>query len=420
MSHRDPLGEALREVAIQVPDDAEARGLRMVETAYAERQTPRRRAFHPYRHKSSTAPSQCAGGRPLPRTALALALTALIAVLILSPAGASVRSWVDEVFTAATPRPEPTLGAIPGGGRLLVQSAAGPWVVQSDGSRRLLGDYEEATWSPRGLYVAVAEGRTLSAVEPDGTPHWSLTAGARVSDPRWAPSGTRIAYRSGKAVRVIAGDGTEDRMVAGSSAPIAPAWSPLGDPTLAYLSGAGALRLVNSESLVDLAAAPALDDLAEIEWSANGRSILEASRRALRLREVQPRKLPPRPSIEPTHPLPVPIGATVVDAALAPEREIVAAVLTNWRDHGTRSSVVLYGPGADQRRRLLTVPGSLGEVAWSPDGRRLLVAWPAVNEWLFLPIGRGRESAVANISRAFAPGGRAASFPRVEGWCCRR
>jgi len=403
MSRRDVLEEALREVPIPTPEDAETRGLRMVEAAYAERQGPRR-----------------GGGRPLPRTALALALTGLIAVLMLSPAGASVRSWVDEVFTATTPKAEPTLGEIPGGGRLLVQSAAGPWVVQPDGSRRLLGDYEEATWSPHGLYAGVAEGRTLSAVEPDGTPHWSFTAPARVSDQRWAPFGTRIAYRAGNELRVIAGDGTEDRLVAGSSSPVAPAWSPLGDPTLAYVSGAGVLRLVNSESLVDLAAAPALPDIAEIEWAAEGTSILEASRQALQLREVQPQKLQPGPSIEVARSLPVPAGATVVDAALAPQQETVAAVLTDWRDHGTRSSVVVYGPGEGKPRRLLTVPGSLGEVAWSPDGRRLLVAWPAVDQWLFLPLGRGRESAVANISQAFAPGHRSASFPRVDGWCCQR
>jgi len=416
MSRRDALGRALREVEIPLPGGAEERGLRVVEAAFAERTS----GGSELRGAMTPKTSERLGGRPLPRLALSLGLAALLAVLVLSPAGAAVRSWVDEVLTAPTPRPEPTLGEIPGGGRLLIQSAAGPWVVQPDGSRRLLGDYEEATWSPRGLYVAVAEGRTLSAVEPDGTPHWSSTAPARVSDPRWAPFGTRIAYRAGRTLRVIAGDGTEDQLVAGSSAPIAPSWSPLGDPTLAYVSGAGALRLVNSESLVDLAAAPALDDVAEIEWGAGGKSILEASHGALRLREVQPRKLPPRPSIAVTHSLPVPAGATVADAALAPKRETVAAVLTNWRNHGTRSSIVVYGPGEAKPRRLLTVPGSLGEVAWSPDGRKLLVTWPAVNEWLFLPLGRGRESAVANISRAFAPGGRAASFPRVDGWCCRR
>lgn len=413
MSRRYPLGEALREVEIPVPSGAEERGLRVVEAAYEDR----RRAFDPYRHKSSTAPRRRTGQRHLPRLVLATGLATLLGALLLSPAGAAVRDWVDDVFTAAAPRPEPALGDVPGGGRLLVQSATGPWVVQPDGSRRLLGSYEEATWSPRGLYVAAAEGRTLSAVEPDGTPHWSSTAPARVADPRWAPFGTRIAYRSGKALRVIAGDGTEDRLLSGSTAPVAPSWSPFGDPSLAYVSGAGDLRIVNSESGEGLAAAPALPGVSQVEWGAGGRAILEASRRALRLREVQPRKLPPRPSIRRTNGLPIPNGETVVDAALAPERQTVAAVFTRWRDHGTRSSVVLYG-AEGKPRRLLTVPGSLGEVAWSPDGRRLLVAWPAVDEWLFLPVGRGRQEAVANISTAFAPGERRASFPRVAGWCC--
>jgi hypothetical protein len=418
MSRRDALGEALRDMPIPVPEDAEARGRRVVEAAFAEQQRPRRRAFNPYRHKSSTAASTKEGGRRLRRTAFALSLATLIAALLLSPAGAAVRGWVDDALTS-TPRPQPTLGEIPGGGRLLVQSAAGPWVVQSDGSRRLLGDYEEATWSPRGLYVAVAKGRTLSAVEPDGTPHWSLTAPARVADPRWAPVGTRIAYRSGESLRAVAGDGTENRTLAERTAPIAPSWSAFGDPTLAYVSRAGELRIVDTESRSEVAAAPALPGISEIEWGAGGKAILEASRRALRLREVRPRKLPPRPSIDFTRQLPVPAGATVVDTALAPERRTVAAVLTNWRDHGTRSSVVLYDRGS-RPRNLLTVPGSLGEVAWSPDGHKLLVSWPAVDQWLFLPLGRGRESAVANISHAFAPGGGAASFPRVDGWCCRR
>jgi hypothetical protein len=398
---RDPLVEALREAPIPVPDAAEERGLEVVEAAYAQRQPQPRR----------TAP---------PRLALAFGLATLLAALLLSPAGAAVRDWVDEVVTSPAPPPASALAEIPGGGRLLVQSAIGPWVVQPDGSRRLLGDYQEATWSPRGLFVAAAEGRTLSAVEPDGTPRWSLTAAGRVSSPRWSTSGYRIAYRSGDELRVVAGDGTGDRLLAASTAPTAPSWSPTGDPGLAYVSGAGMLRIVNSENGADLAVGLAGSAVTELEWGAGGALILERSPGALRLQSVRPSKLAARPEIGARRELPLPRGATVVDAALAPQRRLVAAVYTNWSRSQTHSSVVVFKPGLDKPQRLLTVPGSLGQVEWSPDGRRLLVAWPYADQWLFLPLGRGEGRAVANVSAAFAPGRRGASFPRLEGWCCRR
>ncbi|HEX6154019.1 MAG TPA: hypothetical protein VFZ19_10910 [Solirubrobacterales bacterium] len=399
---RDPLNQALREVPIPTPAEAEERGLAVVAAAYAQRQ-PQRRPVS------------------LPRLALAFAVATLLTALLLSPAGAAVREWVDDVVTTSAPRPEPELAEIPGGGRLLVQSGAGPWIVQSDGSRRLLGDYEGAAWSPRGLFVAVTEGRTLSAVEPDGDPRWSIVAPGLIMHQRWSPTpGYRIAYRSGEDLRVVGGDGSGDRLLARSTAPVAPAWSPLGDAGLAYVSSAGMLRIVNSEDGSDLAIGPAGANVNEIEWGGGGATILEKSPGALRLQSVRPSKLEARPRIGDRRDLPVPAGATVVDAALAPQRPLVAAVLTFWRDRGTRSAVVVFDPEAIEPRRLLTVPGSLGQVAWSPDGRRLLVAWPYADQWLFLPVGKGQGRAVANVSRAFAPGGRAASFPRVEGWCCRR
>jgi hypothetical protein len=401
----EALDKALHEAAIPVPPDAEERARRMVEAAYAEREAPERGGLE--------------NRRPLPRLALALGIATLLAALLLSPAGAAVRDWVGDVVESPAPKPERELARIPGGGRLLVQSAAGPWVVQPDGSRRLLGDYEESTWSPRGLFVGAAEGRTLSAIEPDGTPHWSLTAAARVSDPRWAPAGERIAYHSGNELRIVAGDGTGDRLLAGSTAPSAPAWSPEGDAGLAYISD-GKLRIVNSETGEVLAAAPALPDPFRLEWGAGGTAILETASQALRLREVRPRKVEPGPALGPARTLPLPRGASLTGAALAPERQAVAAVVTHWREHGTNSEVLVFPPGAEKPRSLLTVPYSLGQVVWSPDGRRLLVAWPGANQWLFLPVGRGKPRAVANISTAFSPGERAASFPRVEGWCCVR
>jgi hypothetical protein len=403
----DALRQALREAPVPVPPEAEGRGLAVVEAAYAERGSRKRGS------PESPRPS-------LPRLALALSLVTLLAALLLSPAGAAVRDWVDEVVESSAPRPEPQLAHIPGGGRLLVQSQVGPWVVQPDGSRRLLGDYDEATWSPRGLFVAVAKGRTLSAVEPDGDPRWSIDAAARVRSPRWAPAGEQIAYRAGEELRIVAGDGSGDRLLARSTAPVAPAWSPRGDAGLAYVSSAGMLRVVHSESGEDLAIGLVGTSVREIDWGGGGSTVLETSRGALRLQEVEPAKLGGRPRIGPRRELPLPVGTTVVDAALAPEAPAVAAVLTRWRDHGTRSFVLLFRPGAEKPQSLLNVPGSLGEVAWSPDGRRLLVAWPGADQWVFLPTGRGQGRAVANISTAFSPGERAASFPHVEGWCCRR
>lgn len=401
------LKKGLREAPIPLPAEAERRGLAVVEAAYAERAGRERGA--PENRRPSLA-----------RLAIALSAATLLAALLLTPAGAAVRDWVDEAITSSAPPPQPGLAEIPGGGRLLVQSASGPWVVQPDGPRRLLGGYEEATWSPRGLFVAAAEGRTLSAVEPDGTPHWSIQAPGRVSDPRWAPTpGERIAYRAGTGLWAVAGDGTGKRELAAATAPVAPAWSPIGAPQLAYVSADGVLRIADSESGRVLASTPALPGIGQLEWGAGNSLMLEVSSRSLRLRTARPAKPAAQPKLAGARRLPVPAGATVVDTALAPERELVAAVLTRWRDHGTRSSVVVFGPGGGARR-LLTVPGSLGEVAWSPDGRRLLVAWPYANQWLFLPLGRGEGSAVANVSTAFAPGERAASFPRIDGWCCRR
>jgi hypothetical protein len=402
----DPLRQALREVPIPVSPEAEERGLAVVEAAYAQRDPARG--------------ARDRRGAPLPRLAMAFAVATLLAALLLSPAGAAVRDWVGDVVATSTPRPEPGLADVPGGGRLLVQSAAGPWVVQPDGARRLLGRYEEAGWSPRGLYVAVAEGRNLSAVEPDGTPHWSITAPARVGDARWSPSGYRIAYRSGDALRVVAGDGTGDRLLAARAAPVAPSWSPFGVSSLAYISARGALRLVDSETGEGLASAPALPGVTGMEWGAGGTAILESSPGALRLRPVHAGKLQLRPRLGHGRTLALPGGFSLVGAALAPERQAVAAVATRWRDSGTRSSVFVFGPRAERPRRLLTVPGSLGEVAWSPGASRLLVAWPGADQWLFLPTGRGEPRAIAHVSTVFSPGERTASFPRVEGWCCPR
>ena len=69
---------------------------------------------------------------------------------------------------------------------------------------------------------------------------------------------------------------------------------------------------------------------------------------------------------------------------------------------------MLVDPAGRARERVLfSGPGSFGRVAFSPDGRRLLVPWPEADQWLFVsPAGGGRVDAVANIGRQFARGRR--------------
>jgi len=418
----EKLKRALREVPIPESAEAEERGRQMVAAAFGERRGDDSEVGGAMTPASSERRSR----RPIPRLALGLSLAAVLAILLLSPAGATVRNWVDDTFTASPPRPEPTLAKVPGGGRLLVQTGEGPVVVQPDGSKRLLGDYEGASWSPHGLFVAAVKGRSLSALEPDGTSRWSITAAQRVADPRWSPSGERIAYRSGKSLRIVAGDGSGDHLVNPQTAPVAPAWSPSGTPELAYVNGQGQLRIATSEKSASRSGAP--PDMAgavvgpwvrKIDWGAGGQSILEVSPGSLDLQGMRLNKLEGRSELRRRTSLPIAPGATVVDAALAPQRPLVAASVTFWKKHGTYSEAVVYRPGK-QPRTLLSVPGSLGQVEWSPDGRRLLIAWPGANQWLFLPLGRDRGRAIADISKAIAPSGRPTSFPLLAGWCCRR
>lgn len=398
------LKSLLASTPIPEAEQAERRGLPLVEEAFAQRQ-PAHRAV-------------------LPRLALSFAVAVLLAALMLSPAGATVRDWIGDVFTAGVPDAEPGLTEIPGGGRLLVQGPAGPWVVQPDGSRRLLGSYSDATWSPRGLFVGAASGHALSAIEPDGTPRWSLSATRPVNDPRWSPSGFQIAYRAGTSLHVVAGDGTGDVPIDARVAPLPPAWSPQGLALLAYITEDGELHIAESNSGQTLGSAAALTGITNLEWAADGLTLLEASPTALRLRSVTVRKALAGLGIGPPRPLPLPDGATVRAAAVSPNG-VTIAVLLQFRGDGERpphSEVALIdGPRRGSLRRLLSVPGPLSDLAWSPDGGRLLVSWRAADQWLFIPAdGRGRVRAIDGIAAEFAPGDPGApSFPRIEGWCCR-
>ena len=97
-----------------------------------------------------TARSPRRGSRP--RLLGALGAAVLLAVLAATPPGTAVSEWVqDGLGVRDTPEHTPSsdeLRAPPGGGELLVGSAGATWVVRGDGSRRRLGPYRAASWSP--------------------------------------------------------------------------------------------------------------------------------------------------------------------------------------------------------------------------------------------------------------------------------
>jgi hypothetical protein len=395
------LRTLLRETPLPAEKAAEERGLRVISGAFAERDQPRRQM--------------------LPRLALAFATGLLLAALVLTPAGAEVRDWIGDVFTAGVPNAERSLTDLPGGGRLLVQSPQGPWVVQPDGTRRLLGRYDEATWSPHGLFVAAASGQTLTAIEPGGDPHWSISAEGQVSDPRWSPSGFRIAYRAGHSLRVISADGTGGALLEPKVTPVPPAWFPLGLHLLAYIDADGHLRLVNTDTKEVMGSAIAAPSIAGLSWAADGSALLEAAPRSLSLLHVGVAKLANRLLLGPAIRLPLSSGARVRSAAFSPRGHTIAALLQLPRGGvAQRSEVVLIDPKSGSLRRLFGVSGRLSDLAWSPDGRRLLLAWPDADQWLFVPArGGGRIRAVGGISAVFSPGRPAAAqFPKIDGWCC--
>ena len=382
MKGRDVRGLLL---VVPVPDELEAqrRAWSVVHSAFEEREP----VAWPRRH-----------ARPL--LALAAAL-ALIAAAFSPPGRALLRDVRERI---GVERAAPALFSLPDGGRLLVVSQDGPWVVQPNGSKRLLGSYREASWSPTGRFVVAARENELVALEPDADVHWSL-ARPDVSLPRWGGSevDTRIAYLSGSALRVVAGDGTGDRRFARGVEPVAPAWRPGVPHVLAYVERGGRLVVAEADSRRRLWSRR-LARVGQLEWSSDGRLLLVQGRRFLRVFSASGRLRFYLVGRE---------AAPVVDASFAPAGRRVAFV----QRAGRQSHVWIVPrprPDGGAARRIFVGKSPLTDIVWSPDGMWLLAAWEEADQWVFLrtaPVGKIR--AVDNVTEQF--GG---SSPSIAGWCC--
>ena len=247
---------------IEVPGaaDAEERAARIVAAAFAETLP---------RHRTRRA----AG----PVAAVAAALVLIAAVL--SPPG---RAFVDHVRRAVgVDHASPALFTLPAPGRLLVTADSGTWVASSDGSRRLLGSYDDASWSPFGRFLAATGANELVALDTEGTVRWTL-ARPGVRFPRWTgtPTNTRIAYLSGDRLHVVAGDGKGD-FVAGAApaAGISPAWSSRPGFILAYVDTDARVHALITAKGGELWAATPPGAPRSLAWSSDGRLRLAVVRR---------------------------------------------------------------------------------------------------------------------------------------------
>jgi hypothetical protein len=371
------LRERLQDAPLPGEAEAAARSWPVVEAALAERE--------PGSGGAAAHPRRLAL-----RLALVAALVAIGLVFALTPAAA----WIGDRFEAETQKATPAFATLPPGGSVLAISQSGAYAISSEGDTQGLGSFTDAGWSPHGLHVVGVDGKRLIAVNPLGTIKWTRAQQTRVHHPAWSTlDGFAVAYLAGSGLRVIAGNGdpATDRPLRRRAAPVTPAWRARSDRVLTYATLGGGIETLDVTTGATVWRAPI--DAKALEWSRNGRRLVALASRSVTVLDRE--------------------GHVLRTVALP-------AVGRDWALHpsGRRAAV-------DVGRGVLDVPldggrprplfqGKVDGLAWSQDGRRLLLGSRDADQWLLLGPGP-RIRALDGVGREL---GRAGGFPRVAGWCC--
>jgi hypothetical protein len=385
------LRSRLREEALPGEGEAAVRSWRVVEAALAER--------------APTARPR----RLVLRLALVAALLCAGLVAALTPAGAEVGDWIGDRFADRSDSAAPGFAGLPAGGSVLTISRSGAYAIDPDGGSQRLGSFSDAGWSPHGVHVVGVDGRRLTAVDSTGIVKWTLARRSRVHHPSWSTGlGYAVAYLEGPTLRVVEGTGDPDtdRRVRRGAARVTPAWRPRSDRVLTYATGGGALETVDVVTGRTLWRAPAGPAGASgaplaLAWSRDARRLVALSSRSMTVLGARGRVLRT-----------IALPAAGHELALHPSGRRAAVSVA-----GAGGTRVLDVPldGAGRPRQLFQ--GDVDGLAWSRDGRGLLLAWRDADEWLLLGPGGRVRTALHGVSAEL---GAAGGFPRVAGWCCPR
>jgi hypothetical protein len=323
---------------------------------------------------------------------IALALIAAVVAAALSPPGRSVVHSFRKAV--GVERAEPALFSLPTRGQLLVTSRSGLWLVRPDGSKRRLGRYRDASFSPHALFVAATRANQLVALDPKGGVRWTLARPAP-RFPAWTGTrtDTRIAYISGGRLRIVAGDGTSDPPVARATL-LPPPSRPGPGRVLAYADGRSAVVLDSDSGRVLFGTPPIIEPVRKVAWSSDGRLLLVFAPHATRIYRDGRVVAQDDPS-----------DATLdTDAAFVGHNDNAAAI----RVAGASSNVFWIRGGPV----LFSGSGVMRQLQPSPDRRWVLITWPTANQWVFVRAKRRKIFGIGRISQQF---GRDA---RIAGWCC--